>query len=305
MTQRLFHPHGSLADGGDPVLVTPQLAGWAYAGLRVLRLAPGSERVVATGTTETAVLPLSGSYTVECEGRRFDLAGRDDVFSRVTDFAYVPVDAEARIASAGGGDVALCTAEATRRLDPAYGPAEDVAVEIRGAGQASRQVNNFLHPDAFDADKLVAVELLTPEGNWSSFPPHKHDEDRDGEAILEEIYYFRVAGDDGFAFHRLYTKGPGGAGGDIDETVTVRDGDVFLVPRGYHGPCVAAPGYELYYLNVLAGPAEERTMAFCDDPAHAWIRDTWPAGPRDDRLPLTGPAGRARERVRLRSPLGS
>lgn len=293
MTGTLLHRHGALRDGDDLAVVTPSLAGWTYAGMRVLALPAGGERVLSTATTEMALLPLSGSYTVECEGRRFDLAGRDDVFSRVTDFAYAPIDAEVRITSAGGGELALCTAEATRRLDPAYGPAEGVPVEIRGAGQASRQVNNFLRPDAFEADKLIAVELLTPEGNWSSFPPHKHDEDRPGEAVLEEIYYFRVAGDSGFAFHRLYT-----ADGSIDATETVRDGDVFLVPRGYHGPCVAAPGHELYYLNVLAGPAQERTMAFCDDPAHAWIRDTWQDGPSDDRLPLTGPEGRTGPPVR-------
>jgi 5-deoxy-glucuronate isomerase len=232
------------------------------------------------------VLPLAGAGVVECEGRRFELQGRASVFARVSDFAYVPRDAQVTIRSEGGGEFALPTARARRRLPPAYGPAEKVPVEVRGAGSATRQVANFCSPDSFPADRLVAVELLTPAGNWSSYPPHKHDEERDGEAILEEIYYFRIAGPQGFGFHRTYTSD-----GRIDATVTVRDGDVFLVPRGYHGPCVATPNHDMYYLNVLAGPAEKRTMAFCDDPDHHWVRDTWARLAPDPRVPVTSAAG--------------
>lgn len=312
-TEQLFHPAGTVAappgpaddPAGqvDPVLVTPELAGWSYAGLRVVALAPGQVRSLATGPDELAVLPLAGGCTVETEGRRFELHGRDSVFDRVTDFAYVPLDAELRISSAGGCRVALPTARATRRLEPAYGPAEGVPVEVRGGGQATRQVNNFLEPSAFPADKLVAVEVLTPEGNWSSYPPHKHDTESRHEAVLEEIYYFEIGGPGAgtgggpsrppgasgrpFGLHRTYT-----ADGAIDATVTVGDGDVFLIPRGYHGPCVAAPGYPMYYLNVLAGPAPERSMRFCDDPAHHWVRDTWAGQVADPRCPLTTAAGR-------------
>jgi 5-deoxy-glucuronate isomerase len=160
-------------------------------------------------------------------------------------------------------------------------------VEVRGAGAATRQVTNFCSPSAFETDRLTCVEVLTPAGNWSSYPPHKHDEERAGEAVLEEIYYFRIAGPDGYGIHKTYT-----ADGGIDETVTVRDGDAFLVPRGYHGPCVATPNHDMYYLNVLAGPAAQRSMAFCDDPAHAWIRETWTSLAPDPRLPLTTAAGR-------------
>ncbi len=273
------------------MVITPALAGWRYSGLRVLELAPGSSRTLVTGSAEMAVLPLAGGCIVECDGRRFALAGRDDVFARVTDFAYLPIDSEARLTSPGGGRFALPSALATNRLDPAYGPAGGVPVEVRGAGAATRQVNGFLAPGAFDADKLVAVEVLTPGGNWSSYPPHKHDEERDGEAELEEIYYFEVAGHDGtagFGVQRLYTSD-----GGIDLTETVRSGDVVLVPRGYHGPSMAAPGYDLYYLNVLAGPATERTMAFCDDPSHAWVRGSWAGQRRDPRVPMTDAAGRA------------
>ncbi len=283
----VYWPYGTAGDDLDPVVVSPEQAGWRFAGLRVVELAPGQPRVLATGSDEIAVLPLAGSLVAEIEGQRFDLAGRDAVFSRVTDFAYAPIDAEVRLSSSQGARVALPSARATRRLDPAYGPAEAVPVEVRGAGNATRQVNNFLRPDAFEADKLIAVELLTPDGNWSSYPPHKHDEEREGEVVNEEIYYFEVAGDAGFAFHRLYTDD-----GELDETETVRDGDVFLIPRGYHGPSVAAPGYELYYLNVLAGPADERSMTFCDDPAHVWVREDWARQDRDPRLPLTDAQGR-------------
>jgi 5-deoxy-glucuronate isomerase len=285
----LFRPAGRAADGDDPVLVTPENAGWSFAGLRVIRLAPGQARELETGRDEMLVLPLAGSCVVECEGARFDLQGRASVFARVTDFAYVPRDARVRITSSAGGEMALPTARARRRLPPAYGPAEKVPIEIRGAGDATRQVNNFCSPETFPADRLVAVELLTPAGNWSSYPPHKHDEEREGEAILEEIYYFRIARPEGFGFHRTYTKD-----GAIDATVTVRDGDVFLVPRGYHGPCVATPDHDMYYLNVLAGPGEKRSMVFCDDPDHHWVRDAWTRTKPDPRVPLTSDRGARR-----------
>lgn len=287
----LHRPHGTLADGGDPVLLTPEQAGWTYTGLRVLRLGAGERRVVHTGEFEAFVLPLAGAavVVVEVDGERYRLAGRESVFDRVTDFAYVPRDAEVALSSVDGAELALPMARCTRRLAPKYGPAEQVPVEVRGAGDATRQVTNFGVPGVWEhADKLNACELITPDGNWSSYPPHKHDESEPCEVVNEEIYYFRIVGRDGFGFHRTYT-----GDGAIDEDVVVRDGDVFLIPRGYHGPCVAAPGYPMYYLNVLAGPADERSMAFCDDPAHAWIRDTWAHQAPDPRCPVTTAAGRS------------
>ena len=178
---------------------------------------------------------------------------------------------------------ALPTAACERRLEARYGAAEDVPVELRGAGTCSRQVTNFAAADAFECDRLIAVEVLTPAGNWSSYPPHKHDEDRPGrESALEEIYYFEVA--DGPA-------GPGVAyqrvSGTEDLLAEVRSGDVVTIPRGWHGPSMAAPGYDLYYLNVMAGPGPERSWLVCDDPAHGWVRDTWAGGEIDPRLPLT------------------
>jgi len=142
-------------------------------------------------------------------------------------------------------------------------------------------------PGSFDADRLMACEVVTPSGNWSSYPPHKHDEERSGETELEEIYYFEVApgrsGEEGFAYQRLY----GTPERPVDLLAEVRTGDVVLIPHGYHGPSMAPPGYDLYYLNVMAGPGERAWLA-ADDPAHAWVRSTWADQPVDPRLAVGG-----------------
>jgi 5-deoxy-glucuronate isomerase len=257
--------------------VTPESAGWTYCSLRVLELDAGESTRFQTGEDELIVLPLQGGCTVTCDGERYALDGRADVFSARTDFVYAPRDAEVEITSDRGGRFALPGARAGRRLEPRRVGAEEIAVELRGAGQASRQVNNFCSPEGFPADALIAVEVLTPSGNWSSYPPHKHDEAVPGvETQLEEIYYFEVS-DGGFAYQRAY--GPG-----VDILEEVRTGSVVLLPSGYHGPSMAAPGYHLYYLNVMAGP--ERRWLFTDDPAHAWIRETWAEQELDPRLPF-------------------
>lgn len=280
MDEKFYLRNGSAQAGAFSLVVTPERAGWTYCGLRVLELAPGAAHTWQTGDDELLVLPLSGSCCVTCDGESFGLRGRPAVFSRVSDFAYVPRDATVTVKSAAGGVFALPSARCSRRLRPRYGAAEAVPVELRGAGQSSRQVNNFCSPEAFECDKLIAVEVLTPGGNWSSYPPHKHDEQRDGEAELEEIYYFQTPG---LAYQRVY----GTAARPIDVLAEVSSGDVILIPHGWHGPSIAAPGYDLYYLNVMAGPEPERAWRFCDDPAHAWIRGTWADQAIDPRLPLT------------------
>jgi 5-deoxy-glucuronate isomerase len=278
---------GTTATGRYRAEITPEAAGWAYSGLRIVELPPGGVLELQTGPDEIIVLPLSGSVTVDCDEQRFAVHGRADVFDRVTDFAYLPRDAGAVLRCADGGRFALPSARASRRLQARYGPADRVPVELRGADRASRQVNNFCSPEAFGADRLIAVEVLTPGGNWSSYPPHKHDEDRAGESQLEEIYYFEVAGH-GLAYQRVYGSGPGR---EIDVCAQVGTGDAVLIPYGYHGPSMAAPGYDLYYLNVMAGPGE-RVWRFCDDPAHAWVRSSWASAGIDPRLPLTSAGGR-------------
>ena len=276
----LHRPNGTLARDGWACVVEPETAGWAYSGLRVLDLAAGGSISFDTGPDEMLLLPLSGSATVTCDDTSFELTGRNSVFSRVSDFSYAPRDATVTVTSRDGGAFAIPSARCTRRLEPRYGPAEDVPVELRGAGQASRQVNNFCSPAAFECDKLIAVEVLTPGGNWSSYPPHKHDETREDEAELEEIYYFET---EGLAYQRVY----GTPARPVDVLAEVSTGDVILIPHGWHGPSIAGPGYALYYLNVMAGPEPVRSWRFCDDPAHAWIRGTWADQQIDPRLPLT------------------
>jgi 5-deoxy-glucuronate isomerase len=296
MSPSLHHPSGTLSTGDLSVSLTPDDAGWTYTGLSVVSLAPGVERSIDLGHNEAVVLPLSSTdVDVTIDGKAFRLDGRISVFDRVTDFAYAPLGATVELSSAGGGEVAIAMSKCERRLTPLYGSADDVAVELRGSGPATRQVNNFMSPEAWPAaDKLMCVELITPDGNWSSYPPHRHDNSPECPVNNEEIYYFRIGlagtsdySSEGFGMHRTYTPD-----GSIDVNVVIHDGDVFCVPRGYHGPCIAAPGYPMYYLNVLAGPAGGRSMAFCDDPAHHWVRDTWADMATDPRCPMTTKDGR-------------
>jgi 5-deoxy-glucuronate isomerase len=267
--------------------VLPSDAGWEYSGLRVLQLAPGESRTFETGEAEMIVLPLAGACQVSCDGYTFEVQGRSSVFSRVTDFVYVPRDASVTVVSVEGGRFAFPSAACTNRLPVRYGEAKDVSVEVRGSGSCSRQVNNFAAADTTGCDKLIAVEVLTPAGNWSSYPPHKHDEERPGqETALEEIYYFEVANGPhgaGVGYQRVY----GTADRPQDLLAEVRTGDIVTIPHGWHGPSMAAPGYDLYYLNVMAGPGDDRAWLICDDPIHAWVRDTWSAATVDPRLPLT------------------
>ena len=301
---------GSHETTGALVSLTPEDAGWDWTGLRVVRLAPGLPVRLETGPSEVFLLPLRGSVRLEISSvlepsateAKFDLDGRASVFSAVTDFAYVGRDSVVVLHSDDVAEVAIPAARCSTRLEARYGAAVDVPVETRGAGNASRQVNNFGVPGVWDhAEKLVCCELITPPGNWSSYPPHKHDASAPCEVVNEEIYYYRFAGPDqvtpsrdGSGFHRTYTGPEHDEAGlaPIDETLEVRDHDVVLVPHGYHGPCMAAPGYPMYYLNVMAGPADERAMVFCDDPAHAWIRDSWSGVEIDPRCPVTSASGR-------------
>ena len=293
----LHVPAGCATNGRDRVVMSPDQAGWRYTGLNVIELAAGESRDIELGNFEFAVLPISGgSCRVEAGTATFELAGRANVFARVTDFAYVGRDTSARVTAGDAPvEVALPMAQAERAIDAYRCAAEDVPVETRGAGNATRQLNNFLAPGVCEADRLVAVEVLTPAGNWSSWPPHKHDAtgttgEHGDEVELEEIYWYRISegAGGGFGMHRTYDLAQG-----WDTSTAVHDRDIFLVPRGYHGPCIASPAHDMYYLNVLAGPIAggARNLAFSDDPALAYVRESWAGVAPDARVPLTNAAG--------------
>jgi 5-deoxy-glucuronate isomerase len=268
-------------DGWSHV-VTPEAAGWAFAGLRIVQLAAGERIEFETGLDEAIVVPLAGSARVACGSEAFELAGRRDVFAGPTDFAYLPLGASVSLETTAGGRFAVATARAQQALPFRYGPASGVPIEHRGGGAALREVRNFASATAFEADRLIAVEVITPGGNWSSYPPHKHDAEAPGEAVLEEVYYYEIADGPlgpGLGYQRVY----GTPERPIDLLVEVRTQDVVLIPHGWHGPSMAAPGYDMYYLNVMAGPGAERAWRVTFDPAHAWVSETWAAPAVDGR----------------------
>jgi 5-deoxy-glucuronate isomerase len=252
--------------------ITPESAGWRFLHFGVRTGAFDSH----TGGGEIALVPLSGRCRVEAEGESWELGGREHVFAGMPWALYLPRDTAYRVEAEG--EAAICGALCERRREPVLVRPEDVEIEVRGAGNATRQINHILKPE-FPAERLLVVEVFTPSGNWSSYPPHKHDEDHPpGEVVLEETYYFRTAAPEAFAVQRLYS--PRHA---LDVTETVHDGDLMLVPHGYH-TTAAAHGFDLYYLNALAG--DRRSMAAADDPALAWIRRAWAELEPDPRVPL-------------------
>lgn len=271
MTSTDLHlPRGATANAQYLVDIDPKSAGWTHCSLRVAELAPDGTHTFTTGDSEWIVLPLQGGCTVQIETAssekgEFQLLGRESVFANVSDFAYVPRDARVQIASGAGGRFALAGAKCERRLPARYGPAPEVPVEERGSGSCARRVRNFASADSFDCDKLIAVEVITPGGNWSSYPPHKHDEHRPGaESELEEIYYFEIEGANGLGYQRVFPSREGGS----DVLAEVRSGDAVLVPDGWHGPSIAQPGHDMYYLNVMAGPGATREWRICFHPDH-------------------------------------
>ncbi|MFD6362265.1 5-deoxy-glucuronate isomerase [Streptomyces roseolus] len=263
---RLHLPAGAATRGPYRLDIDPGTAGWSRSALRILDLPPGVEHAFDSADAEWVVLPLAGACTVRVDGEIFELGGRASVFAAASDFVYVPRDAHAQISSGAGGRFALAGANCERRLPARYGPAPEVPVEDRGTGDRARRVRNFAAADAFPCDRLIAVEVITPGGHWSSYPPHKHDEHRPGtESVLEEIYYYEIEDPRGYAYQRISPSRPGGA----DLLAEVRHGDAVLVPDGWHGPSIAQPGHDLYYLNVMAGPGTEREWKISFHPDHA------------------------------------
>lgn len=290
--QRWFHRRGELARDGWESVVDASIPGWEHTGLRVAELSEGDSLTLAEAGVERIVVPLAGSFNVShvegAETLTKWLHGRRSVFAGPTDVLYLSAAVTAAIT--GVGRIAVASSPTDTVLPTRYISAAETPIELRGTGRSSRQVHNFGTPQALEAVRLIVCEVITPAENWSSYPPHKHDEHIPGnEARLEEIYYFETApvrGSDAaaeasFGIFSTYSS----PAGEIDINAMVRSGDIALVPHGYHGPAVAPPGYDLYYLNVMAGPDPERAWLISDDPAHAWVRDAWNGQTVDERLP--------------------
>jgi len=279
----LFRPRLSVGQLGLVNRVTPEEAGWKDLSVEIHRVARGHSWALDTGETEAVVVLFGGVARSARWGR---IGRRPDVFSGMPWAVYVPRRSRLELACESETLELACAQAPTDRDHPErLVRPEEVAIELRGGGSNSRQINQIV-PPGFDCHRLVAVEVYTPSGNWSSYPPHKHDEHRvsaDGillEADLEEVYLYKMKQAGGHALQRIYTDDR-----TLDAAVVARDGDIVLVPYGYH-PVSAAYGYDCYYLNFLAGTAQ--SLACTDDPEHAWVKASWP--PPDARLPVVSHA---------------
>lgn len=282
------------SDEAGEVAVDPARAGWRYLSFRTAWLDPSRAIDVGGPGIETAIVLIAGANAVlERSGKRaWRMEGRFDPFEGLPPGWYLPPGTTARVVGQGSGReertlIAIASAPASGRggvpgdvieIDPA-----SIRTEIRGAGNATRQINHIIAPD-FPADRLEVVEVLTPSGNWSSWPPHKHDvDDMPNEAVLEEIYYYRFRAEELWGVQRLYR-----GDGSRDGLWAVRNGDVVIVTDGYH-PFIAPQNDHAYYLNALAG--DRRTMACSFDPDFASIRDSWASQTPDARVPLVTASG--------------
>jgi len=263
---RLLVRGAASADGdGRLVAVTPETAGWRYVGFEVVRLRAGEVVRRTLPDRELCAVLLGGRCEVRAGGERWSGVGsRASPFEGPPAAFYAPPACAVELRAVTDTDVAIGSAPA-RRGSPARALApEEARLEVRGSGDMERRIHHILMEDR-EAEALLITEVVTPAGHWSSYPPHKHDtDDPPHESYLEETYYYRLRDPRGFALQRVYT-----ADRSLDETIAVRDGDLVLVPRGYH-TVSAAPGYEAYYLNVMAGPLREWRVRF--DPDHEWLR---------------------------------
>lgn len=259
--------------------VTPELADWKYLSFQIHAMVPGQYYRGESLGCEVALVFLSGDAEVKVNGQRWSFMGRRDVFAGLPYAAYVPPDHAYEVVARSGLELAVGMAPAKDGLAPRLITPDEVKVEIRGGHNVTRQISHILDPG--DAEKLLCVEVYTPSGNWSSYPPHKHDVHAPpAEVKLEEVYHYRFQPQDGWAMQRLYSDDR-----SLNEVVLAKHGDTVLIRRGYH-PVVTAPGYDCYYLNFLAGdtPAWEAK----DDPQLAWVRGNWEGQEDRLRLPLKG-----------------
>jgi len=251
--------------------ITPESAGWKYVGFEVFMLKSGETLKQETGVREVCLVLVSGKANIkslhkswENLGERLSVFGSKPIAEADPPYAvYVPNNEEFMVEALTDMELAVCSAPGLGNFPVRLIKPEDMTYETRGHGTNKRHVCNIL-PETADADNLLVVEVITPNGNWSSFPPHKHEADNlPWESALEETYYHRLNPPQGFAFQRVYTDDL-----SLDETMTVHNHDVVIVPRGYH-PVGAPHGYDLYYLNVMSGP--KRKWKFHNDPKHEWI----------------------------------
>jgi 5-deoxy-glucuronate isomerase len=262
MSRLLVKPQLAAPDGVVQ-RVTPASAGWSYVGFEAFDLAPGKELSAATEGREACLVLMSGRAEVAVNGTSFgEIGGRENVFDGPPWSVYVPARATWRLKATTPVELAVCSSPAEGKFPPRLIPPDAVGQETRGKGTNTRYVRNIL-PDSAAAETLLVVEVVTPGGHWSSYPPHKHDtDDPPRETYLEETYYHRLRRP-GFAVQRVYTDDL-----SLDETIAFGDRDVVLVPRGYH-PVAAPIGFDLYYLNTMAGPV--RQWHFTLAPDHAFL----------------------------------
>jgi 5-deoxy-glucuronate isomerase len=282
-------PHGSAllvrprSTGGEYHHVTPESAGWEHLHFSARRMKRGEEWRADTGDFEYGLVILGGTCSVRSSRGEWEKIGRrPNVFTGMPYALYLPARTTFSVtASSVELDLACGCCRSEGNHPPQLVTPEKVPIEIRGGGNATRQINSIF-PPGFNCHRLVVVEVYTPPGNWSSYPPHKHDVHRLNtagqliEADLEEIYFYKLDKASGYAIQRVYTSDL-----RIDEVIVARDRDVVLVPEGYH-PVASAHGYTTYYLNFLAGSAQ--SLANMDDPEHVWIKQTWKE--KDPRVPL-------------------
>jgi 5-deoxy-glucuronate isomerase len=261
---------------GELLNFTREAVNWEWMSFAARRLNPGESYHTATAGEEAVLVLLGGRCQADWGDGVKSIGRRENVFGGYPYALYLPTGNQVVLTAETCCEFAECRVPSEARLSPRLVTPADVFSSLRGGGNASRQIVDVMRPD-FPADKLMVIEVYTPGGNWSSYPPHKHDvQNPPQEADLDEIYYYQMNQPSGFALQHLYS-----GASDVDITLKVQDGDAVLVRSGYH-PVVAGPGYDVYYLNFLAGAS--RTLAVTEDSEHVWIRSTWKD--TDPRLPL-------------------
>lgn len=281
-TDHIVHSQKLSSERGGTLLHLPrEQASWEWMSFSVRRLQPKETYTTSTANEEAAFVILGGTCRTDWGSSELEIGERIDVFGGFPYTVYLPSQNKVAFTAKTVCEIAECRVPSTAKLEPRLIRPSDVASSLRGGGNVSRQIVDIM-PPSFPADRLMVVEVYTPGGNWSSYPPHKHDVHNPPQEVdLDEIYYYRIREPQGFALQRLYSEAD-----RVGMTVQARDGDAVLVRSGFH-PVVAGPGYDVYYLNFLAGSS--RALSVTEDSHHVWIRSTW--NQTDPRLPLVNGNG--------------